>query len=25
VLGVFVLFIALIGWMFEYYRGAFAH
>ncbi len=25
VLGVFVLFFALIGWMFEYYRGAFAH
>ena len=25
VLGVFILFIALIGWMFEYYRGAFAH
>ena len=25
VLGVFVLFVALIGWMFEYYRGAFAH
>ena len=24
VLGVFVLFVALIGWMFEYYRGAFA-
>ncbi len=25
VLGVFVLLVALIGWMFEYYRGAFAH
>lgn len=25
VLGVFVLLLALIGWMFEYYRGAFAH
>lgn len=25
VLGVFILLIALIGWMFEYYRGAFAH
>jgi len=25
VLGVFILFVALIGWMFEYYRGAFAH
>lgn len=25
VLGVFILFTALIGWMFEYYRGAFAH
>ena len=25
VLGVLILFIALIGWMFEYYRGAFAH
>lgn len=25
VLGTFVLFVALIGWMFEYYRGAFAH
>ena len=24
VLGTFVLFIALVGWMFEYYRGAFA-
>jgi hypothetical protein len=25
VLGVFVLVTALVGWMFEYYRGAFAH
>ena len=25
VLGAFILLIALIGWMFEYYRGAFAH
>ena len=25
VLGVFILFISLVGWMFEYYRGAFAH
>jgi magnesium-transporting ATPase (P-type) len=25
VLGVFLLFLALVGWMFEYYRGEFAH
>ena len=25
VLGVFILFISLVGWMFEYYRGAFVH
>jgi len=25
VFGVFLLFIALVGWMFEYYRGEFAH
>jgi magnesium-transporting ATPase (P-type) len=25
VLGAFLLFLALVGWMFEYYRGEFAH
>ncbi len=25
VLGVFMLFMSLFGWMFEYYRGEFAH
>lgn len=25
VFGVFLLFLALVGWMFEYYRGEFAH
>jgi hypothetical protein len=25
VLGVFLLFMSLFGWMFEYYRGEFAH
>jgi hypothetical protein len=25
VLGVFALVIALVGWLFEYYRGNFAH
>ena len=25
VLGVFFLILALVGWLFEYYRGAFAH
>lgn len=25
VFGVFLLIVALVGWLFEYYRGAFAH
>lgn len=25
VFGVFLLFLSLVGWMFEYYRGEFAH
>jgi hypothetical protein len=25
VLGIFFLILALVGWLFEYYRGAFAH
>lgn len=25
VFGVFLLFLALVGWLFEYYRGEFAH
>ncbi|MBM3670437.1 MAG: cytochrome c oxidase subunit 4, partial [Actinobacteria bacterium] len=25
IVGVFVLLIGLVGWLFEYYRGEFAH